>query len=97
MIAFGLRDWLISTIAKDDGDQTIITNACEALIKNMSYTLDSYNREIFYQLYKEFCETLIKGIVHKNSTLYSSGYVNRLVSGADVNVVSPLTGMPGTG
>lgn len=37
----------------------------------MSYTLDAFNRENFYPVYREFCESLIKGVIRKHSNLNS--------------------------
>jgi hypothetical protein len=44
----------------------------------MTYTLDAYNRENFYGIYREFCEQLIKKVVQKNSNSFSANYMNRV-------------------
>lgn len=64
----------------------------------MTYTLDAYNRENFYGIYREFCESLIKGVVQKNSSTYSTSYINRVSTeiSNNTNNNAEVTSLQGT-
>jgi len=44
----------------------------------MPYSLNAYNREPFYAIYRKFCETLIEGVISKNSSVFSTAIVDRV-------------------
>jgi hypothetical protein len=63
----------------------------------MTYTLDAYNRENFYGIYREFCEQLIKKVVQKNSNTFSSNYMNRVSIETNTNTANTeVTSLQGT-
>jgi len=72
------REWLLSSIAKDENDCGIINGVCNELMNRMAFSLDHYSREEFYPLFRDFSERLIKEVVRKNSTFASGAYIERL-------------------
>jgi len=45
---------------------------------SMPYSLNAYNREPFYAIYRKFCETLIDAVISKNSSVFSTAIVDRV-------------------